>query len=124
MSSIKYKDAVRILKYRLDFFRGKHHEARGKELMYRIVASEPELHMLEQIENQYEPTTYEYKPACFVPYITPEVCRHIQLIYTEKNLENAQRRAAGSENRQAVGQNSVSVGGGQPDAKRFKRESR
>ena len=44
--------------------------------------------MLEEIENMYEPTSYEYKAGCFVDYITPEICKHIQIIYNEKILQN------------------------------------
>jgi hypothetical protein len=79
----KYKDALRILKHRLEFFRGKHIEAGGKELMYRVLASEPELEILEKIENMYEPTNYTPKDNCFVPYITPEIARHVLIIYNE-----------------------------------------
>lgn len=49
----------------------------------RVLQSEPELKMLEEIENKYEPTKYEYKSGMHVNYITPEVCRHIRKIYTE-----------------------------------------
>ena len=44
--------------------------------------------MLEEIENLYEPTSYSWEPGMHVDYITPEVCRHIQLIYVEKGLGN------------------------------------
>ena len=57
----KYKDAL-FTQTSVEFFRGDVYEAAGKELMYRVMASEPELEML-SIENQYEPTTYEYKPT-------------------------------------------------------------
>lgn len=119
----KFKDAPRILRYRLDFFRGKHYEAGGKELMYRVVASEPELEMLEKIENQYEPTEYSYKSGCFVDFITPEVCRQIHIIYNEKNLDNAGAGGVGPQNRQTFGQDTISPGGGEPELKRIKRES-
>jgi hypothetical protein len=79
----KYKDALRILKHRLEFFRGKHIEAGGKELMYRVLASEPELEILEKIENMYEHTVYKHKENCFVPYITPEIAKHVMIIYNE-----------------------------------------
>ena len=83
----KYKNAPRIIKHRLAFLRGDIFEAGGKELLMRVVQSEPELKMLEEIESQHEPTTYEYKPGMYVDYITPEVCKHIRMIYTalEKN---------------------------------------
>ena len=87
----KYKDAPRIIKHRLAFFRGEVHEAGGKQLLMRIVQSEPELKMLEEIENKYEPTEYEYKPGMHVDYITPEVCRHIRKIYTELSRSKRQK---------------------------------
>ena len=86
----KYKDAPRIIKHRLAFLRGEVHEAGGKQLLMRVLQSTPELKMLEEIENKYEPTTYEYKPGMHVDYITPEVVRHIRSIYTE--LDSAKRQ--------------------------------
>ena len=90
----KYKDAPRIIRHRLAFFRGEVHEAGGKELMMRVLQSEPELKMLEEIENKYEPTQYEYKPGMHLNYITPEVCRHIRGIYME--MEKRKRRKVSS----------------------------
>mgnify|MGYP004108724853 CR=1 FL=1 len=87
----KYKDAPRIIKHRLAFFRGEVHTAGGKQLLMRILQSEPELKMLEEIENKYEPTEYEYKPGMHVDYITPEVCRHIRTIYTEMSSNKRQK---------------------------------
>jgi len=118
----KFKDAPRILRYRLDFFRGKHYEAGGKELMYRVVASEPELKMLEKIENQYEPTVYEYRDGCFVDFITPEMCRQIHIIYNEKKLDNVGCGGVGSQDRPAIRQNTISPGRGEPNSERIKRE--
>ena len=92
--------------------------------MYRVLASEPELQMLEEIENMYEPTSYEYKAGCFVDYITPEICKHIQIIYNEKILQNDSGGEIRQENRPTARQNSVSSGRGEPYAKRIKRESR
>ena len=87
----KYKDAPRIIKHRLAFFRGEVHEAGGKQLLMRILQSEPELKMLEEIENKYEPTEYEYKPGMYVNYITPELCRHIRTIYTDMDSRKKQK---------------------------------
>jgi hypothetical protein len=84
----KYKDAFRIIKYRLAFFRGEVPEAGGKKLLERVLKSTEELSLLEEIENLYEPTSYSWEPGMYVDYITPEVCRHIQLIYLEKGLGN------------------------------------
>ena len=86
----KYKNAPRIIKHRLAFLRGEVQEAGGKELLMRVVQSEPELKMLEEIENRHEPTVYEYKPGMYVDYITPEVCKHIRMIYTD--LEKCKRQ--------------------------------
>jgi len=84
--SVKLRDAPRIIRNRFSFFRGETFEAAGKNLLYRILASEPELTMLEAIENFYEPTTYTAKPGCYVDFLTPEVCRHIHRIYIELGL--------------------------------------
>jgi hypothetical protein len=81
--SVKLKDAARIVRNRFAFFRGEMFEAAGKELLYRILASEPELTLLEAIENRFEPTTYTGKPGCHVDFLTPEVCRQIHLIHAE-----------------------------------------
>ena len=81
--SVKLKDAARIVRNRLAYYRGEMFEATGKELMYRILASEPELSLLEAIENRFEPTTYTGKPGCHVDFLTPEVCRQIHLIHAE-----------------------------------------
>lgn len=62
--------------------------------MMRVLQSEPELKMLEEIENKYEPTQYEYKPGMHLNYITPEVCRHIRGIYME--MEKRKRRKVSS----------------------------
>jgi len=86
----KYKNAPRIIRHRLAFFRGEVHEAGGKGLLMRVLQSEPELKMLEEIESQYELTEYEYKPGMHVDYITPEVCRHIQDIY--KSMEKRKKQ--------------------------------
>ena len=110
----KYKDALWILKRRIEFFQGEVYEAGGKELMYRVLASEPELEMLEYIENQYEPTTYEYKPGQHVDFITPEICLFIRLIYSKLTQSNAEK--AGSE----AGKNRGAAGGGEPARKRHK----
>ncbi len=56
----------------------------------RLLQSEPELKMLEEIESRYEPTEFEYKPGMHVDYITPEICRHVRKIYTE--LSSGKRR--------------------------------
>ena len=87
----KYKDAPRIIKNRLAFFRGEINEAGGKQLLMRVLQSEPELKMLEEIENKYEPTVYQYMPGMHVNYITPEVCRHIRTIYTELDSTKRQK---------------------------------
>ncbi len=57
----------------------------------RVLQSEPELKMLEEIENKYETTKYEYKPGMHIDYITPEVCRHIRAIYTEMGSHKKQK---------------------------------
>lgn len=115
----KYKDAPRILRHRFSFFRGEVFEAGGKELMYRVVRSEPELAMLEEIENLFAPTKYTPKPGMFVDYITPEVCRQIHLIYIELGLNNAEgsARVPG----QKAKHNPNASGGGEPKHKRVKR---
>jgi len=81
--SVKLKDAARIVRNRFAFFRGEMFEASGKELLYRILASEPELALLEAIENRFQPTTYTAKAGCHVDFLTPEVCRQIHLIHAE-----------------------------------------
>ena len=121
----KYKDALYILKRRIEFFRGDVYEAGGKELMYRVMASEPELEMLEYIENQYEPTTYEYKPGHHVDFITPEICLFVRLIYTKLKQSNGETGTqagaqAGTQTGQETGKNRGAPGGGQPARKRHK----
>lgn len=86
MPGTKLKDAPRIIRNRFRFFRGEIFEAAGKNLLYRVVASEPELTMLEAIENKFETTNYTPKPGCHVDYLTPEVCRQLHLIYMELGL--------------------------------------
>ena len=113
----KYKDALYILKRRIEFFRGDVYEAGGKELMYRVMASEPELEMLEYIENQYEPTTYEYKPGHHVDYITPEISLFVRLIYTKLTQTNG---GSGTQAGHEAGKDRGSPGGGQPARKRHK----
>ena len=85
--SVKLRDAPRIIRNRFAFFRGEMYEAAGKNLLYRVLASEPELVMLEAIENKFEPTTYTAKPGCYVDYLTPEVCRQIHLLFNELGLD-------------------------------------
>ena len=87
MESVKLKDAPRIIRNRFAFFRGEMFEAAGKNLLYRVLASEPELSMLEAIENLFEPTSYIAKPGCHVDFLTPEVCRHIHMIFMELGLD-------------------------------------
>ena len=87
MDSVKLKDAPRILRNRFAFFRGEMFEAAGKDLLYRVLASEPELSMLEAIENLFEPTTYVAKPGCHVDFLTPEVCRQIHMIFRQLGLD-------------------------------------
>jgi hypothetical protein len=86
VKSVKLRDAPRIIRNRFAFFRGETFEAAGKNLLYRILASEPELTMLEAIENIHEPTTYTAKPGCHVDFLTPEVCRQIHMLYMELGL--------------------------------------
>ncbi len=114
----KYKDALRIIKHRLAFFRGEVPEAGGKELLARVLKSTDELKMLEEIENLYAPTSYSWEPGMHVDYITPEVCRHIQLIYLDKGLGNDE----GNDNPsgQEAADHTVSSGGGEPKYKRLK----
>ena len=114
----KYKDALRIIRHRLAFFRGEVPEAGGKELLARVLGSEDELNMLEEIENLYEPTSYKWKPGMHVDFITPEVCRHIQLIYLDKGLGNDE----GNDNTsgQEASENREFTGGGEPKHKRLK----
>lgn len=111
----KYKDALRILKQRIEFFEGRLLEAGGKKLMYRVLASEPELDMLAYIESQYEPTTYAYKPGQHVDYITPEIAFFIRHIYTKLKNKNAQPKA-GHQTRQ----DTSSPRRGQPASKKLK----
>ena len=87
MDTVKFKDAPRIIRNRFAFYRGEMYEAAGKNLMYRLLASEPELVMLEAIENKFEPTHYIPKPGCHVDFSTPEVCRQIHMIYIELGLD-------------------------------------
>lgn len=114
----KYKDALRIIRHRLAFFRGEVHESCGKELLARVLGSEDELIMLEEIENMYEPTSYKWKPGMYVDYITPEVCRHIQLIYLDRGLGNDE----GNDNTsgQEAAENTEFIRGGEPEHKRLK----
>ena len=114
----KYKDAFRIIKHRLAFFRGEVPEAGGKELLARVLKSTDELFMLEEIENLYEPTSYRWEPGMHVDYITPEVCRHIQLIYLDKGLGNDE----GDDNSsgQKTSDHPDSPGGREPKYKRLK----
>jgi hypothetical protein len=115
----KYKDALRIIRHRLAFFRGQVHEAGGKELLARILRGTEELQMLEEIENLYEPTSYTWEGGMFVEYITPEVCRHIQLIYLEKGLGNDE--GGDHENcGQEASNDPDAAGGGEPKHKRLK----
>lgn len=86
VKSVKLRDAPRIIRNRFAFFRGETFEAAGKNLLYRILASEPELTMLEAIENIHEPTSYTAKPGCHVDFLTPEVCRQIHMLYMELGL--------------------------------------
>ena len=62
--------------------------------MMRVLQSEPELKMLEEIENKYEPTQYQYKPGMHLTYITPEVCRHIRGIYMELEKSKKKRKVS------------------------------
>lgn len=94
VKSVKLRDAPRIIRNRFAFFRGETYEAAGKNLLYRILASEPELTMLQAIENLFEPTTYTPKPGCHVDFLTPEVCRQIHMLYIELGLN----KDAASEN--------------------------
>ena len=100
--SVKLRDAPRILRNRFAFFRGEMFEAAGKNLLYRILASEPELSMLEAIENQFEPTTYKAKPGCHVDFLTPEVCRQIHMLYSELGLR---KDASGEDSAENTGAN-------------------
>jgi hypothetical protein len=70
--------------------------------------------MLEYIENQYEPTIYDYKPGQHVDFITPEICLFIRLIYSKLKQSNAEK--AGSQ----AGENRGAPGGGEPARKRHK----
>tara|TARA_Y100001958_G_C21225987_1_gene551409 strand:- start:1237 stop:1593 length:357 start_codon:yes stop_codon:yes gene_type:complete len=115
----KYKDALRILKQRIEFFEGRLLEAGGKELMYRVLASEPELDMLAYIESQYEPTTYAYKPGQYVDYITPEIAFFIRHIYTKLTNKNAQPED-GQQNKPQAGKDRISPRRGEPARKRLK----
>lgn len=114
----KYKDAFRIIKHRLAFFRGEVPEAGGKELLARVLKSTDELSMLEGIENLYEPTSYKWEPGMHVDYITPEVCRHIQLIYLDKGLGNNEGNDVSSGHE--APDHPDSSGGGEPKYKRLK----
>ena len=114
----KYKDALRIIRHRLSFFRGEVPEAGGKKLLARVLGSEDELNMLQEIESLYEPTSYTWRPGMYVDYITPEVCRHIQLIYFEKGLGNDEGNDHPSG--QEASENTISAGGGEPKHKRLK----
>lgn len=115
----KYKDAFRIIRHRLAFFRGEVPEAGGKELLARVLKSTDELQMLAEVESLYEPTSYTWEGGMFVDYITPEVCRHIQLIYMEKGLgndEGGDDETCGQE----TSDHPNPVRGGEPKSKRLK----
>jgi|TARA_B110000858_G_C17809817_1_gene480508 hypothetical protein len=115
----KYKDALRIIRHRLAFFRGEVPEAGGKELLARVLMGTDDLQKLEEIESLYEPTSYTWEGGMFVEYITPEVCRHIQLIYMEKGLGNDE----GSDTEtcgQETSDHPNPVRGGEPESKRLK----
>ena len=84
---VKLRDAPRIIRTRIALFRGEMYEAAGKNLLYSILASKPELTMLERIENKYEPTSYTAKPGCDVDILTAETCRQIQIVYKELGLD-------------------------------------
>lgn len=115
----KYKDAFRIIRHRFAFFRGEVPEAGGKELMARVLAScEEELAMLEEIENLYEPTSYEYKSGMYVDYITPEVCDWVHRIYLDKGLGN--EGGTGQKSGQASPKDREPPRGGEPEHKRLK----
>lgn len=114
----KYKDAFRIIKHRFAFFRGEVPEAGGKELLARVLKSSEELALLEEIENLYEPTSYSWEPGMHVDYITPEVCRHIQLIYLEKGLGNDE--GDDDPSGQEASDHTDASGRGEPKYKRLK----
>ena len=116
----KYKDALRIIRHRLAFFRGEVPEAGGKELLRRVLSSTDEIFMLGEIENLYEPTNYSWEPGTHVDYITPEVCRHIHLIYLDKGLGNAEGGNDHEESRQKASEDPDTTGGGEPKSKRLK----
>ena len=91
--------------------------------MRRVLSSTDEIFMLEEIESLYEPTSYSWEPGTHVDYITPEVCRHIQLIYLDKGLGNDAGTDGGDDNetsRQKTSEDSDAVGGGEPKPKRLK----
>lgn len=112
--SVKLHDAPGIVRHRFAFFRGEAFEAEGKELLYRIVASEPELSMLEAIESKFEPTKYTPKAACHVNYLTAEVCRQIHMIFIELGLDkDAGGDTATNISGQEAQQDSESSGGRQ-----------
>ncbi len=115
----KYKDALRVIRHRLAFFRGEVPEAGGKGLLRRVLSSSDELAMLEEIENLYEPTSYSWEPGAYLDYITPEVCRHIELIYLDKGLGNV-AGADGEADRQKTSEDPDTAGRGEPESKRVK----
>jgi len=112
--AVKLRDAPRLIRNRFKFFRGEAYEAAGKNLLYRVVASEPELTMLEAIENKFEPTSYTPKPGCHVDFLTPEVCRQLHLIYMELGLDKDAEEAGTGPLGQETGQNNEVTGGRQP----------
>ena len=86
--------------------------------MARVLGScEQELAMLEEIENLYEPTSYEYKSGMYVDYITPEVCDWVHRIYLDKGLGN---EGDGQKSRHASPKDRDSPRGGEPKHKRLK----
>lgn len=117
----KYKDALRIIRHRLAFFRGEVPEAGGKELIARVLRGTPELQMLEEIENLYEPTSYTWKweAGQCVDYITPEVRKYIRLIYSLKGL-GKDERDDDEKHGQTASNDSDPAGGGEPKPKRLK----
>lgn len=107
------RDAPRLVRNRLAFFRGEVPRAAGKDLLYRILASEPELTLLQEIESQFEPTFYTAKPGCHVDFLTDEACRQIHLIFNELGLNKDAENAGNDLSRQTSHQDSKSIGGGE-----------
>ena len=79
--SYTYETAIHHIRGCLEQYRsGESGTKLGASLMYRVLASEPELEMLSEMEG----VEYAYVPGMHVDYITPEVKSKIREVYLER----------------------------------------